>query len=236
MTDKRKAKAEFTTPRGVFVYPSLQKPDYGTKEYPKPDGEYKVTLKLPTPVAEKWVDEKLGALVQEARENAEAEFAKLPVATRKKLKELTFNDIGTIEYDKETEEPTGYTLIKFAMKAGGVRKDDNSLWSQKPAVFDSKGKRLEKVPEIWGGSEGKVSVEANHYFIPGTGAAGVSLRLKAVQLLKLVQGDSRDASGYGFGVEDDGFDASEYQAPEDEGSPFEDGGDTAEELGDVPDF
>lgn len=224
-TQARKASPEFISPRGVFVYPALTKPDFGAKDYPKPDGEYKVTLRVSESVADAWRDGPLKAVIAEAREQADAEFAKLPVATRKKLKELTFNEVGTVEYDKETEEPTGYVLFKFAMKAGGVRKKDNSKWSQKPTIFDSKGVRMDKPPEIWGGSEGKVSVEASPYFIPGTGAAGVSLRLKAVQLLKLVQGGARDAAGYGFGAEDDGFDASEYHAPAetfggDEGGEF----------------
>lgn len=214
MSETRKANPEFTSPRGVFVYPALTKPDYGTKDYPKPDGEYKVTLRVPLAVAEAWRDGPLKAIIDRARAEADVEFKKLPVATRKKLGELTWNAVGTDEYDKQTEEPTGYVLFKFTMKAGGVRKKDKSPWSQKPSVFDSKGKRLDKVPEIWGGSEGRVSVEASPYFIPGTGAAGVSLRMKAVQLLKLVQGGSRDASGFGFVPEEDGFDASEYTAPD----------------------
>lgn len=229
MANDKKSNPSFTSPRGVFVYPALNKPDFGTKEYPKPDGEYKVTLRVSEEVAEAWRNGPLKAIIAQARKEAEEAWAKLPVATRKKLKEMTWNEVGTDEYDKETEEATGFVTFKFAMKASGIRKKDNSPWSQKPTIFDSKGVVLPKPPQIWGGSEGKVSVEASPYFIPGTGAAGVSLRLKAVQLIKLVSGSQKDASGYGFAPEEDGFDASEYSAPEgDEFPAGDDAGATAD--------
>lgn len=43
---KRPKNVTMTSPRGIFRYPALTKPDFGTDEYPKPDGEYKVTLIL----------------------------------------------------------------------------------------------------------------------------------------------------------------------------------------------
>lgn len=233
MSDK-KSNPTLTSPRGVFVYPSLNKADMGTKAFPKPDGEFKVTLRVPAAVAEKWREGPLAAIIKQAQEEADAEFAKLPVGTRKKLKALTWNDVGTDEFDKETEEATGFVLFKFSMKASGKRKD-NTAWSQKPTIFDSKGVRIAQPPQIWGGSEGKVSFEAAPYFIPGTGAAGVALRLKAVQLLKLVSGGERSASEYGFAAEDDGFDASECTAPE--GTSDDAGGSAAAaDDGGTPEF
>lgn len=220
MADK-KTNPSFISPRGVAVYPSLNEPDFGTKDYPKPDGEYKVGLRVPEAVAEAWRNGPLKAIIAQAREEADAAWAKLPVATRKKLKEMTWNEVGTDEYDKDTEEATGFVLFKFAMKASGTRQKDGSQWSQKPVIFDSKGVTLAKPPIIWGGSEVKVSVEASPYFIPGTGAAGVSLRLKAVQLIVLKSGQQKDAAGYGFAPEEDGFDSSEYSAP-DESSESDD--------------
>jgi hypothetical protein len=32
------------TPKGTAKWPKLSEPDYGTKDYPKPDGEYSVKL------------------------------------------------------------------------------------------------------------------------------------------------------------------------------------------------
>lgn len=69
-------------------------------------------------------------------------------------------------------------------------------------------------PAIWGGSELKCSIEVGTgpdgepgYFIPGTGAAGLSLRLRGVQILKLVQGGGSDL---GFGSED-GYEGDEEE-------------------------
>lgn len=217
MADKKPQNFKGTTPRGVFRYPALSKPDFGTKDYPKPDGEYKAGLILSEDEAQPLI-KALQAAYNEAIEQAEAEFAKLPVATRKKLKEVTKNDLYTIEYDKETEEPTGNLIFNFKMKASG-KKRDGSEWSRKPAIFDAKGKPLAKVPEIWGGTMGKISFEAVPYFVSGTGAAGLSLRLNAAQIIELRSGGQRDASDYGFG-EEEGFEASD--AVEDTSSPFSD--------------
>jgi len=47
----------------------------------------------------------------------------------------------------------------------------------------------------------KVSAELIPYYTAMAGA-GVSLRLRAVQITKLVEGGSGNAKGYGFGEED----------------------------------
>lgn len=214
MATQKKSNPQLISPRGVFVYPALNKPDFGTPEFPKPDGEYKVTLRVPAATAEAWREGALKNIIKAARDEAAQAFANLPVATRKKLKEVTWNEVGTDEYDKETEEPTGFVLFKSSMKASGIRKAGNKPWSRKPQIFDARGRALAKPPEIWGGSEGYVSFEASPYFIPGTGAAGVAMRLNAVQLVKLVQGGQRDAAAFGFAAQDDGFDSSEFEAPE----------------------
>lgn len=222
---KRPQNPQFTTPRGIFQYPKLNSPDFGSKDFPKPDGQYKVRLKLLNDVAAAWAaTPALAAVIEQARADTIKQFDALPVGTRKKLKEATFNEFGTEEFDKETEEPTGYTLFSFAMQASGLRKSDGKPWSQKVGIFDSKGIHLKNPPEIWSGSEGCISFEAYPYFVAGTGAGGVGVRLKAVQLLKLVQGQDRDASAYGFAAQEGGFDSSEYEAPADDESDTPAGG------------
>ncbi|WEM05508.1 ssDNA binding protein and ssDNA annealing protein [Ralstonia phage BOESR1] len=215
MADKKQKNPEFTSPRGVFVYPKLNEPDYGNEKFPKPDGEYSVNLRMTREAAEQWINAKLKTHLDEAYAEAEAEFAKLPVGTRKKLGSVTQNDLFKIEYDKETEEETGFVTFKFAMKAGGKTKAGKE-WSRKPVIFDAKGKKMVKTPDIWGGTEGKVSFEARPYFIPGTGAAGLKLALNAVQVIDLKSGGGRDAEGYGFG-EEDGYEYDEMDAKEESG-------------------
>lgn len=218
MADARKPNPKFTSPRGEFKYPKLDKPDYGTKDYPCPEGKYEVrlVLKASDPATKQFIAA-LNPIYNEAIADAEAKFGELKVETRKKLKSVTANDLFTTLYDKETEEPTGFIEFKFKMAASGIAnkgKDNERKWTSKPTVFDSKGTPLAKVPEIWSGSIGKISFEAQAYFIPGTAAAGLSLKLKAAQLIQLRQGGAKDASEYGFGAEEDGYEYNEEASSE----------------------
>lgn len=225
-TNKRQKNPEFVTPRGVFRYPKLNEPDYGTKDFPKPDGEYSVRLILTEAEAEPFL-KKLQPVLDEAVADAEEKFKALPVATRKKLKEVTVNDLYQIEYDPETEEPTGNFVFKFAMRASGTTKAGKK-WERKPVIFDAKGKKLTPVPQIWGGTEGKAAIEARPYFIAGTGIAGLKLSLNAVQIIELVSGGGRDAEGYGFG-EEDGFEADDNE--DTDNGTFQDDSGSGEEDG-----
>jgi hypothetical protein len=215
--DKKFKTLKGTTPRGVFVFPALTAPDYGNDNFPKPDGEYKVNLRMTEEDAEPLI-KKLQPMYEEAEANGQAEFDKLPVQSRKKLKNgFQLNDLYETEYDKETEEPTGYVIFKFKMKASGTSKKDKKKWTRKPGIFNAKGVALKNPPQIWGGTEGKVSYEASPYFVPATGAAGLSLRLAAVQILELVSAGSKSASSYGFGEEEGYDEADEFPADGAEG-------------------
>lgn len=198
-------KQVFTSPKGVFRYPSLDKPDFGNTAFPKPNGEYKVQLVVTPDVAEIMLA-KLAPLFDAAVEEGQKLFDKLPIASRKKLGEMTINDLVSVIYDKETEEPTGEVFFKFSTAASGVNAKKEK-WNRKIALFDAKGKPLAKAPSIWGGTVGKVSFEAAAYFVPGTGTAGLKLYLTAAQIIELKSGGGRDANEYGFG-EEDGYDGS----------------------------
>lgn len=206
MADPKKKNPSFVSPKGAFRYPALVTPDFGTKDYPKEAGEYKVVLILSEAEAAPLI-EKLQPIFDEAISEGETEFAKLKVEARKKLKELKVNEFYSVEYDKETEEETGNLLFKFAMTASGKSKKDGKTWNRKPALFDAKGKPLVNVKNIWGGTVGKVSFEAAPYFIAGTGAAGLKLRLNAAQIIELNEGGNKSSEGYGFG-EEDGYEAA----------------------------
>lgn len=225
MAEKRKKNPTFMSDKGTAVYPKLTNIDYGTKEYPKPDGEYSVKLRMSKDEAEEMLDRKnkdgvtLREIHAQAIEEGQAEFAKLPVASRKKLGSLTENPLYTEVYDKETEEPTGDVEFKFKRKASGVNQKTKKKWEAKPDLFDAKGRKLGKGVEIWGGSTLKVAFEASPYFVSGQGSAGVSLRLQAAQVIDLISGGSRDASGYGF-EEEEGYeyDPEDYREEDDDKS------------------
>lgn len=198
------------TPRGVFRFPALSAADYGTADYPCPEGRYKVDVILSEAEAQPLL-KTLEPLLEQARVEGEEGFAALKVEQRKKLKNLTLNDLYSVEYDKETEEPTGNLIFNFKMAASGksTKNGVTREWNRKPQLFDAKGKPLTgKLPDIWGGTIGVVAFEASPYFIAGTGAAGVSLKLSAAQIIELRSGGQRDASDFGFD-EEDGWSAPE---------------------------
>ena len=216
MADDKPKRIMLVSPRGRFNWPRLNAPDYGSKEYPNPDGSYRVDLILDAkaPETKKFIAA-LTPHYDTALEEAKQKFAGLSKATRTKLKAVTENPLFTEVFDKETEEPTGEIMFRFKMAASGERKKGpkaGTRWERKPTIFDSKGNRMVKVPDIWSGSEGRISFEVRPYFIPGTAAAGLSFGLEAVKLLALVSGGERSAEGYGFG--DDDGDGYEYSAEE----------------------
>jgi hypothetical protein len=207
---KRTNAPQFTSFKGVFKYPRLNEPD--TKF--KAEGEYSVKL------IGNSSDATVQALIAKLRPMHEAAVAR-GKAMIKKGKSLTINPLFAEVYDETTEEPTGEVEFTFKMAASGTYKNGpkaGQTWTRKPGIFDAKGNTLVKAPSIWGGTVGKVSFEVGvdresgepGYFVPGTGACGLSLRLLAVQIIDLVSGGQRTAAGYGFG-EEDGYsaDASE---------------------------
>ncbi len=213
------------TPAVTAVWPKVNDPDYGTAEYPKPEGQYVIRFKgeKTDPAIAAFI-KKMQPFYDKAQANAEAAFAKLPVGTRKKLGELKMNPLYATVYDKETEEETGEVEFKFTKKASGITKAGKK-WSSKPVLCDALGRPI--TTEVGGGSLVKISFEFDPegYFIPGTGAGGLSLKLKGVQVLRLVQFGAATASSCGFGVEE-GYEGIESAADETEESGFDGCSDT----------
>lgn len=206
---------KFISPRGVWNYPALAEPSKGSKEYPDPDGSYKVELMLDgSDASTKAFIAKLKPLAEEALVKAREEWEATSIANRKKFPDgPELQEFYAVDYDKETEKPTGLLKFRFKMKASGAYKEGHKKygqrWNMKPDVFDGVGNLIKKVPPIWSGSEGKVSFEVAPYYVPAQNTCGISLKLKAVQLLKLVSGTGRSAADYGFEKEEDGFEYDE---------------------------
>ena len=203
MAEKKKVE-RFVSPKGIASYPYLTNPD--TKF--NPDGEYKVSLIVAGDDASKAIDfltEKHNAAVAQAKkENA-----------GKRVKE---GELPCIENDD------GTVTFKFKMKAKVTPKKGDPF-EQKPALFDAKGKPLTGEPKVGGGSTIKVSYEVVPYYTAIAGA-GISLRLKAVQIIELKEySGGGNAESYGFG-EEEGFEAGEDDTPPfDTDAPSAGGGD-----------
>ena len=112
---------------------------------------------------------------------------------------------------------TGMVKFKTKIKAQGQRKD-GSTYTQKVAVVDAKRKPIVEEMEIGNGSEIKVAVELRPYEMSSTKQFGVSLRLKAVQVVKLVEygGGGIDV----FAEVEGGFEASDATPAVATDSPF----------------
>ncbi|MGL5917801.1 MAG: hypothetical protein ACRCYM_00970 [Cetobacterium sp.] len=185
-----------TSPRGIAKYITINTPDTTYK----PEGEYKVTLLLKGQDAEdlqKKIDEAIAVGVASAKANKDnAKYLKIiKAADDKPYKPDT---------DKEGNE-TGYMRFNFKAKASGTRKD-KTTWTFKPRVFDNMGNPMDLTKtQVWGGSEIRIAYEMSIY---GDKAyndrmkVGVSLKFNAVQILKLVTGQGKDAKDFGFGIEE----------------------------------
>jgi hypothetical protein len=80
---------------------------------------------------------------------------------------------------------TGNVIFKFKSTA-----------AYKPAIFDAKGKPMME-SNIWGGSEIRVNSTIGAYYVATIGV-GVALRIRAVQVIRLVEGSAEGASRFGF--------------------------------------
>lgn len=170
-----------TSPKGMAIYPWLNTPD--TKF--NPAGEYKVNLAVEaseaTPLTEK-IDEAF-------------EQAKSLIPEGKKVKEA---DLPYFDELDDDQQKTGRVVFKFKMKAEVKTKDGRTIEMQ-PRLFDASGSLITnaKSESIWGGSILRVSADLIPFYVAAVGA-GVSIRMKAVQVIELVTGKGADASSYGF--------------------------------------
>jgi len=151
---------------GEAIYPHLVKPDVRFNEL----GEYKVTLKVSKSDATAMV-KNIDQAIVDSLAKAEKE------AKGKKVKEAP----------KPYTEESNFVFFKFKMKASGVNRKTQEKFSQRPILLDAKKNPISADVSIWGGSIMKIAYQAVAYFTPMLGA-GVSLRLKQVQVIKLVEG------------------------------------------------
>lgn len=187
MSKKPKA-VRYVTPTGTAQYPYLNKPD--TKF--NPDGDYKVNLELSAEDAAEvmsFLDEQLAASYEKAKEEQKG----------KKIKQA--------DAPYSVDEDSGKVTLKFKLKAKGTTKAGEEF-QQKVAIFDAKGKPMVEAPNIGGGTKMKVSYEVVPFFTSLVGA-GIALRVRAVQVIDLVEfSGGASAGAFGFG-EEDGYEAEE---------------------------
>ena len=219
-TAPQQPRLKLTTPTARAVYPKLHTPD--TKF--TPEGVYECQVVMSAEDAQPLID-KLAKFLEDAvaaeKKSIMADTA-TPMGKRtQKASSLKVADIPikTI-YDDDTGEPTGEVSIKFKMKASYKDKSGN-IKHQKPSLFDASKppKPLSPEVQVWGGSQVRVAGEATIYNTAALGM-GISLRLSAVQVIKLVSGsgDGATADSYGFQCEEGGYESSDSDSAFSEGT------------------
>lgn len=178
-----------------------------------PNGTYSIQVTIPEEEAA-GICEYLDKVVQERFDEE--------VKAKPKMKNSLSTKAGyEPHYDKDGNE-TGLVEFRFKLKAK-VQTRDGSLYDQKPIVVDAKRNPMDSNNLIGNGSTVKVAFEPIPYVMASTKQVGVSLRLKGVQVIELVEYGNGGASMFD---EEDGFVAEKMEMAT---SPFDDGMDDTDE-------
>lgn len=215
----KEKRPQFVTAVGRAIWPHVHAPD---KKFKKEFGEYRTKIALSEEDAQEIIA-RIDSGVKEVFATAKAKFLKdSPGKSFEKTKQGKIMDNP---YQEGDGDDAGTVIFNFKSPAGGIRKEDKTEWHRSIPVYDAKGKPLPKGTRIGSGSEIKVAYTLNPFSTPlGT---GMSLRLEAVQVLKLVEFGDRDAKSFGFG-EEEGFSVNETETE----VPFSD--ETETEGADAP--
>ena len=207
---------KFTTPPGAAKYPRLDVPDTKFNS----DGTFKVTLVWPGEVVSSLKD-KVEALAAAHLAEMKAEAAAEKDAAKKKklnirIKEAEMAKSPFKDVLDDDAEPTGDVECTFSLPAVRRWKDKRTgaenVVNQRPIVVDAKGKATKAVP--WSGSTMAINFTAEAGYWEGQKKVGVSLRLIAAQIIKLVQGSGQEVNPTeGFESYEDGFESYEDAAP-----------------------
>lgn len=214
-TNKRPKDPTVITPAGEAVYPKLNKPDTGHDGKAKP--AYKIGIRLersnPAVIAlVKAIDE----AAEVAIENAKQELAQKPKKEdRAKAEKIERFVPYQIEYVKdaagnETDDETGFIIFRTKMNASYEDKTTKRVVDLKPDIRDAKKNKLNhETLKLGGGSTVKLAFSYGPFYNAAANVAGVSARLQATQVLKLVEwgggaGNMFDSED-GFEGDDDVF-------------------------------
>jgi hypothetical protein len=169
------------SPKGEASYAFLNNPS--TKF--KPEGEFSVKLKVSGDEAVAFV-EKVKSILKDAYKD------QCMLLKKDKLKLA----------DYPWKEEDGSFLIKFAAKAQ-IKAKDGTIYDKKVALFDTQGNPVTEY--IGSNSIIRVAAEIFTWYAPLLGM-GVSLRMKAVQVIQLVAPSRMVSSeAFGFSAEEEGF-------------------------------
>lgn len=183
------APEKFTTPAGTFMYPKLLEPD--TKFHAC--GIYEVIIAMDASDPE----------VQQLAEYLDKYMEQHKTSLKAQAPQQKFKLVDT-PWKFEDANGLACLVLKAKSKASGIDKEGRP-WSRKPAMFAADGSVIShgQIQAMWSGTEGKVAFKAAPFWTAALGA-GVTLRLEATQVLKLVESGS-NASSHGFAAVEGGY-------------------------------
>ena len=170
-----------TTPKGKAVWPRIDTPDTKFDE----DGVYSCKLHVSEgdfKAFEAIVKPKLDAAYKEECSRQGKDKIRMAASSP-----LRINDEGDHEI--------------YAKQKAKVHTKSKGTLEFTIAAVDSQGKRI-GMPKIGSGSTIKMAVEVNTWFVTSQGF-GYTLRLRAVQILDLIEYGGQ--SDFGFGYNEDGY-------------------------------
>ncbi|WP_210248687.1 hypothetical protein [Phyllobacterium endophyticum] len=200
MTEKKKYPVR-TTRKGTLIWPHFNKPD--TKFATDPRGEYRGTLRLSDEDFEAIkpiIDDHVSRALAEATDkngnhleglNLKKATAKGPSYPYKKA------------MDKDGNDLPGWD-INFKCSWGGQDNKTGEEYSNKPKQFDCANPPKKIDVFLSNGAIVKISYTMYMWATAGLGY-GVTLRPKAIQVIRLAAKGEADADYYGFESDEDGF-------------------------------
>ncbi len=192
-SEKVKSK-RITTAALPVVFAWLDKPSTKFNE----DGVYEVSVLMDKDAATS-LEEELKQAFKEARKT----FLDDPKAGKKNSKGKLRKDYELalpIRPDRDEEgNETGKFIFKAKMPAK-YKKDDGEEVNLKVPIFDTTGEKI--TPKVGRGSKVRVCFDARPFVMDATSTWGVSARLRAVQIVDLVEFGDGSSESFGFSKED----------------------------------
>jgi hypothetical protein len=195
---------------GKALWAKVLKPD--TKFVPA--GEYSIDVLIPEEKAEELCEYLEGLIDNQLKEEVKANPGK--------AKSLSTRSVREPNYDQDGNE-TGELKFRCKFKAQ-IQARDGRTYNQKPIVVDAKRNPVDEDMAIGNGSTVKVAVEPFTYVMASTKQVGVTLRLRGVQVIDLVEYGNKGGNMFD---EEDGFVAEKLEKQE---VNFDDEGDYAESV------
>lgn len=197
----------------VEPFSHLTKPDYGNEKFKNDRGVYKASLTLSNsnPRCQSMIDEIVKAHEEHYLPLKEEYEANPPQVARGKKPLLPYE--GDLPF---IDNGDGTTTFKFSCYASYTDKKTKEVKPITVTIVDSRGKRIEELPEfIGGGSELKIKYSLMPYPWNPTVGASVKLQLSSVMLVKLASGQG-GGDDWGDDTEEGGYTSQRSQAAQHE--------------------